>query len=605
MARKPNLTPSEINTWLSRIKHAEHFRNEADKKFGYSRALLQYQNDFASAMPSFMSNVDLVPINEVYAFAKTFVPSVYSRDPYIAVNPKGYRSIAGAKINELMVNATWRDLRIKKDVKRCIIDAIHAEGWIKLGYTSVFGDIEPPEGKPGLEVNQFIRSEEIFCTRVSWRNMVRDPDAIDGIADARFVAQQIIKPLAAFRASSLYENTQDMQPAFIVKNTAEEKARRNSYQFAGEDEVEYGCAWEIWDMDMRQVYTISEGCSKYLMNKKWPYEFEGYPFGLLRFNINPDEAYAMNLIGSWEPQLWEKIKLRAMELDHIKRFNRQLSIEDGAMTNAEMQKLTLGKTGSITKRKKGFAPPEPITYPPIQSDIYAIENKIDLDKDNISGQPNAVRSAPQRTQSRTLGEVDRLISSFTSRQSEPQGVIEDFCEDIAYKIIGLTEQFLDGEKYVRATQKDIEEIQQALIDPKTKKSRFDGVGFTFTKEDIQDVEYDVECKAGSTLPMDKENRLQTLSTLLKLGPTIGIQPGGTVARALGKSLISEFELKEVEAAFDEETRQINAQKQLVALQQKQNADAMTQKVKDMKALGPGAMPQPAPMGADGGGSAVQ
>ena len=48
--------------------------------------------------------------------------------------------------------------------------------------------------------------------------------------------------------------------------------------------------------------------------------------------------------------------------------------------------------------------------------------------------------------------------------------------------------------------------------------------------------------------------------LLKLGPTLGIQPGGRVSRVLGKSLLSDFELKEVEQAYDEEMREIENQK---------------------------------------------
>ena len=47
------------------------------------------------------------------------------------------------------------------------------------------------------------KDEEIFATRVSWKNMVRDPDAVKGIHDARWVAQNIIKPLEAVQESSV------------------------------------------------------------------------------------------------------------------------------------------------------------------------------------------------------------------------------------------------------------------------------------------------------------------------------------------------------------------------------------------------------------------
>lgn len=554
-------TPAEISKWIGTLKRAELIRGRADETFGYSRAHLEFQGDYVSAMPSFMQGVDLVPINEVYAYAKTFIPTVYTRDPYITCNPQNAKSAPGAKINELFINAKWRELNLKRAIKRCILDAIFSEGWVKTGYTSVFGKIEPKEGEPALEPSEFIQDEEVFCERVSWRNMLRDTDAIDGIHDARWVAQEIIRPLEAVKASSIYENTAKLQPSFIVRPDSDDRmlrqARDTGYDTA--EEVAYARLWEIWDRDSNRVFTISEGCEGFLKNEKWPYKIQGFPFALLRFNENPDECYAPNLIAAWEPQLWEKIKIRAMQLDHIKRFNRQLSVEKGAMTPAEMDMFKKGITGSVIERAKGTEPPKPIEYAQIQPDIYAVENKIDLDKDNISGQPNAVRSAPQKTQSRTLGEIDRLISAFSSRQGEPQDIVEDFCEEIAYKLLGISEQYMTGEQYVRATGKDIEAIGKAILDPVTGESRFDGTGFRFTKEDIKGIEYELDVKSGSTLPLDKQNRTDALVQILKLGPTIGINPGSKVSRMLGKALISEFDMKEVEAAYDEEQKAIEKQ----------------------------------------------
>ena len=584
MAKKSNVAPKEIISLMSKIKRAEDIRQKADEKFGFSRALAQYQNDYSSIMPSFLTDTDLVPINEVYAFVKTFVPSVYSRDPHISVSPMNTKSVKGSKIAELMVNSYWRELKLKREVKRCLIDAILAEGWMKCGYSASLGKVaRKDDEKPGLESNEFIQSDEIFATRLSWQNMVRDPDAINGIYDARWVAQNIIKPIDAVKNSTLYENTENLQPSFVIRG--ERKISGVGLKNVPGEDIAYASLWEIWDMDQDKVFTISEGCSEYLMNKDWPYKMQGYPFELVRFNDNPDEAYAPNLIGPWEPQLWEKIKIRAMQLDHLKRYNRQLSVEEGAMSKSEIEKMRLGRTGSITTRKKGSNPPIPLPYPPLQSDIYGIENKIDLDKDNISGQPNAVRSAPQKTQSRTLGEIDNLISAFQSRQSEPQDVIEEFSAGIATKIIGLTQQYLNGEKYVRASGRDIEEIQASLVD-ENGQSRFDGKGFNFTKKDIQGMEFSVSIKSGSTLPLDRKNRIDSMIAMLKLGPTLGIQPGGLVSRTIGKNMISEFELPEVEAAFDEEQKQIDLQKQIQAKMMQQNNDLAQTKLNNMRAAGP-------------------
>jgi len=574
MPKKSNIAPAEIQKWMGMIKQAETIRSEADNKYGYTRAIQMYQNDFASAMPSFMTDVDIVPINEVYAFTKAFIPSVYSRDPFIAVNPKGSDSIASAKIIELAVNAYWRDLRLKREIKRAIMDSILCgDGWIKTGYTADIGKDESQ-----VENSEFIKSEEIFATRISWKSMVKDPDAINGIHDARWVAQNIIKPLDIVRKSSLYENTKDLTPSMITSYKTDPRYPSMAYR---RDE-EYISLWEVWDIDNQEQFTIADNGNNYLTKKDWPYDMEGYPYCILRFNDNPDEPYVPNLIASWEPQLWEKIKIRSMQLDHIKRFGRQLAAEKGSMDRAEMDKFIKGKTGSIIQYKAKMAPPSPIQYPPVQSDMYAVENRIDLDKDNVSGQPNAVRSAPQRTQSRTLGEIDRLITAFQARQSEPQAVIEDFSGEVAYKLIALMKQFLTMPKFVRATRKQAGEIQAALVDPNTGESRFDGTGFSFTKEDIQGAEFEIDVRAGSTLPLDKQSRMDSVVSLLKLGPTLGIQPGGRVSRTLGKSLLADFEMKEVENAFDQEMKELEDQKILMRAQQQMNLDAMGQEAQEIR-----------------------
>lgn len=528
----------EVREWLNKIKYAERVRKDADDKYGYNRGLTEYRGDFMSAMPTFLRDTPLIPINEIYSYAKTFISSVYSRNPHISFNPKGTKSIASSKLLEMGVNAYWRELRLKRQVRRCIFDAVFAEGWIKVGYTAAFGSIAAEDGEPNLETNEFIRDREIFATRVSWQHMVRDPDAVDGIHDARWLAQKIIKPLEAVKASPLY-TAKDIRPTHVN----EPEKRVKGMEPVKEEFIEF---WELWDADQRRVYWISDGADEYLREpEKWPYGFDGYGYELLRFNDNPDEPYAPNLIAAWEPQLWEKIKIRSLQMDHIKRFNRQLWAKEGSVSKMEMEKFSLGKTGAINFYQ-GDAPPQPAQYPQIQTDIYAIEGRIDLDKDNISGQPNAVRSAPQRTQSRTLGEIDRLIAAFQSRQSDPQDAVEDFCGEVAYKIAGVMQSHLPADKWVRVTQQDLPVIVAAF-----GKDRFDGTSFRFSKKDIAGAEYETEVKAGSTLPLDRQGRMETMVSLLKLGATIGIGPGTKVAAVIGKNVLAEADMKEIELAYDE------------------------------------------------------
>jgi len=448
---------------------------------------------------------------------------------------------------------------------------------LKVGYSATFGSIEPKEGEPSLEAGELVRDEELFAVRIPWRNFVRDPYAVDGLYDARWVAQKVIKPLKAVKDSRVYKNTSDLVANFVAEPTDSDERPRIKVK-RDEPATEMVVMWEVWDSDTWEVYTVVEGHDKYLLKRPWPYKMDGYPFVLLRFSENPDEPYAPNAIWAWIPQLVEKVKVRSMMIDHIKRFNRQLFVEKGAISPQEKAKFQQGQMAAIIEVAQGKTPPAPIPYPQIQTDIYAVENRIDLDKDNISGQPNAVRSAPQKTQSRTLGEIDRLIAAFQSRQSDPQSLVEDFCSEIGYKLIALMKESLPGEKFVRATQEEARAVVDAF-GPEV----FDGTGFRVTKEQIKDVEFDLDVKTGSTLPLDRQNRMQEMVSVVKLGPSIGITPGDEVSVVLGKNLISEFELKEVEVAYNRKLAQMQAAKEVARTAAMAQADLAVQRIDAIKA----------------------
>ena len=194
--------------------------------------------------------------------------------------------------------------------------------------------------------------------------------------------------------------------------------------------------------------------------------------------------------------LWmeQDMKMRAMQLDHVKRFGRQLIAEKGALSKIEKDKLKKGISGSILEYETGKGKPEPIPYPAIQTDIYAIENRIDMDKDNISGQPSVVRSAPQKTQSRTLGELNKLMGSFEGRQSEPQGIVEDFSEEVAKKLIGLMQQYFKAEKYIQVGAIDQEFLAREMKD-NPAADRLDATGFLLKPDDIKNIDFEVNVKS--------------------------------------------------------------------------------------------------------------
>lgn len=581
---------TDVEKWRARIEAAVQVQNQYNTEYGFDRALAEYRGNYAQAMPMVLRDKKIVPINEVKAYVKTLMPAIYSRDPYIAVNPRGADNALSARVQERSVNGFWREFNVKHEVKRCIVDALLGPwGWLKVGYSAEFGKYEDKPGETNLHPSEFIRSEEIFCVRESFKRIVYDPDAVDAPFDCRWMAHKLVVPLDAVKASVVYTNTKDLKPSFTGRYPGDDK-KPNRIPDTMQDETEFCILWEIWDRDGAKVLTLAEGLDKFIGDKDWPKKLTEFPFVGLTFDINPDANYPQNSISIWEPQLWEKIHLRSMQIDHLKRFGRQLTALRGSMDKSEVSKLIKGSPG-IVYYNQGKTPPAPLQYPPIQPDMYAVANAVDIDKDNLSGQGNVVRGAPQRTQTRTKGELDLLMGASQNRNTEPQDLVEEFCARIARLIISNQKAHLSIVKLIDFSREDDEKVLAALGDKIDKK------GFLkFTKEDIQG-DTDITVKCGSTLPLNKENRLNTMVSAIKLGPSIGIAPNGKTAKVLGRKIMEDLEMDEVTRAYDEEIRELEDQMQAQRQIAQVNASGIQAGVK---------LPRggPAPAGPGGGAGAL-
>lgn len=543
--------------WRARVDAAVQVQQQYNEEYGYDRALEEYRGNYAQAMPVVLRDKKIVPINEVKAYCKTLMPAIYSRDPYIAVNPRGAKNALPARVQERSVNGFWREFNLKHEVKRCIVDALLSPfGWMKVGYSAEFGKYEDKPGDPNLHPSEFIRSEEIFCVRESYKRIVYDPDSINPPYDCRWMAHKLVVPLEAVKNSPVYTNTADLKASFVGRYPGDDK-KPNKILDKFQDEQEFSILWEIWDRDGAVVLTLPDNGEKFIGEKDWPKKLLEYPFVGLSFDINPDANYPQNAISIWEPQLWEKIHLRSMQIDHLKRFGRQLAAQKGSLDKGEVAKLIKGSPGIIYFNQAKGAP-TPLQYPPIQPDLYLVAGAVDVDKDNLSGQGNVVRGAAQRTQSRTLGELDKLMMASQNRNTEPQDLVEDFCARIARLIISNQKAHSSIAKLIDFSQEKDEKVLAAFRD------RIDEKGFLkFTKGDIQG-DTDISVKCGSTLPLNKENRLQTMTAAIKLGPSIGIQPNGKTSKVLGRKIMEDLEMDEVTQAYNEEIAEIDAQMQAQA-----------------------------------------
>jgi len=558
----------EVSKWNDKVSSAQKWRDEICKKRRWKEMIAEYKGQW-----EFDVDIQVLPINLIFAYIKTELPSLYIKDPHIKINPKSSTSIGTAKVLEAIINYVWYYKKVKREIKKAIVDALLiGHSWFKTGYTGQFGTIEDGHGG----IIETVESEDFFAYRLPWDSVVFDPDAMDPPYDCEWIAHSVWLPLDEVKKNPRYKNTENLQSNYSKKDNY---SHDESDKHTGKT-----CLTEVWNMKTKQVFTIAEGADDYIEEPKaWPYAMRGYPFSFLKFNFSNDDPYGISDVAVFEPQVLELIKVRSMALDHIKRYNRQLITTPDNISDDEMNKLTQGITGSIIKVQdpsKVMATP----YPPLQTDVYALEERIKEDMINESGQSPAERGATQKTSTRTKAELIFQRQGAENRRSEKIDLVEDFVEDVANNLVALIKQFASEPYYVRILGSKSPALQQAVQERSSAQAEnavTNGGGFTFTAADIEG-EFDLEVVSGSSTPVDRTELMKTLLELLEIGPKSGAIPGGPLMGAVGQMIIETLDLEEIKLAFQAEAAAQAQMKQQRQAQQeemkalslaKQGADA--------------------------------
>jgi hypothetical protein len=218
-------------------------------------------------------------------------------------------------------------------------------------------------------------------------------------------------------------------------------------------------------------------------------------------------------------------------------------VKKGTLTQAEMDKFVQAIDGAIIEYD-GEVPPQPIPYAQMQTEIYATEDRIDIDRNRISGQSQLAQGGPAQTKTRTLGEIETSLRGEGNRRVEESDTVETFCEQIAKGLIGLQRQFYDVPRYTEI----MGDVPQQFLVYLKQKGLFDGVAIKFRNTDIQ-CDYRLNIKSGSTIPMNRENRLSITMQAARFGQAFGLVPGSNASNALGKSFFKDLDMPAVERAY--------------------------------------------------------
>lgn len=497
--------------------------------------------------------------NVIFSNIKSTMPSINFRDPKIFTRPrrKPYRlkggaffdTIAGSVVLEIMLNYYYRELEIKREVNRALLDALVGHrGIIFIGYSSETEIVNSEKDKEGEldEVNELIKSDSPFTMRIKPEDFRMDPEAEDGWGrDARWIAIKDIKPLDKIKDNPDFINTKDLKPNYTI-DTSFKRGQLTKTTGEGEeiegkkvwDRVEF---WTIWDKERNKIISVVDNHDKAIQYKDWPIDYKGgFPTEILFFNDNPDDSLPIADLEIYADSQDELNRIRSLQLSHIKRISqRRYLMQEDKITPDEQRKLENGGDGTIIKVSSGsvVGALEPLKDATISQDIYMVAKLLKESIREESGVAIFEKGGAQKFDTAT--EPALIQQGVASRRSERVTLVEDFIIRIIRKLALILQQTL-RKKDIPLTEeqfKQANEFTPSLVE-KIGGSNADILlpWLTASKEDIAG-EYDFEIEIGSTKPINEQTRRQDAMFLLQ---AFGQDP-----------LINQFELrKKALEAFD-------------------------------------------------------
>lgn len=549
----------QVQKLQDRVSVSRRWRDQVSTENNWENLL----NEIKGKYDVVLGNIQVPPINEMFAYKDSTLSNLYYKDPYITVNAKKDATILSAYILEAGVNNLWKELKLKQDIELQITDALFVgHAWNKTGNntkTSGSGDL--------LKIVE----DSIYANRVSWRDMYMNVGCKNPPKDNLWLCQRIYRPT---------EDVKKDYPKVAKRLTGSSypsidiKYMKNILY---KEDFNYTAIYEIHDAHERMIYTIADEINdRYLEDPRpWPEWMDEYQYDFLSFHNIPDEPYPQSDVGPWEPLVKEKIKLFTMCLNFAKRWNRQMVMKTGAMGLQDIDKYEKGIEGSILMAKttgdiqQAFKMLDWGSLPP---DFFMLLDRLDSTIDKIRGQSGFQQGGMTKTGTRTADELNLIKGGADARTDRKQDRIENHCANIARKLIQQMKNNFDVPYIAKITGKEPPEIiqafqQQGIYDPASMTIKF-------TKDQIQG-EFDAGIKAGSTLPLDKGTRDMILNKVYQMSIPLASAP--SIPPFIGeimKELLKDYEIQGLEQAFDQQGQM---QQQQIQNQQFQG-DINTQKV---------------------------
>jgi hypothetical protein len=441
----------EVEIWKGRVKLSEsflktHYVDNANRWRDFYRG-----KHFKHIDIDGMSNP--LVINYTYSTIKTILPGMYFQDPYIFLEPTDNKGVSNKEDAEDYINNVWYEAEIKRQNKRISLDyLVLGYGVGKLGYETKTKENEDK----GQLVNDFnselITEEYPYFLRHSPYDMVFDCEA-KHFDNFRWVGAKyylpkedvfaIFKPHTDFEGSSMVDLKEIIDKADL------------SQQYKDND-LKRVIVYEIHDLVDKKIMWFCSEYDKFLRKIENPYKIKGSNWKFLFTNEVPDILIPISDVSQIEGINFEMDITRTMALNHLKKSQRKILIEDDAFLNKEEKAKFLNgvdlqgvilRSGAIKDQKVAQWNATAVDY-----SFYNTSKELRTDFNNVSGVGDQQRGV-STTKEQTAYETSVVDKNSKLKNSDRVDAITDFCKDIARDLLLIVQKFPVAEKdyYVKRT----------------------------------------------------------------------------------------------------------------------------------------------------------
>ncbi len=468
--------------WKKRIDLARRHNRKFHERIRHNRKLvsgLDWSRDPDSR------NFYLHRANLIQSTITALLPSIYARNPEIAVQPQhaSHDLKLLCKTIETVTNRYLEDAHLKTRAKSTVRAALTCSyGVLKVMYQQgrrpapliqskmqdaqdnlqhvnrLLMELEDEAARAEQEAikaeleqtlaalaekAEIEQAEGIVIDRVMTEHLLIDPSVAEfwDYEQADWIIQ--IVPMKKEMAEGLFGYKLDK--AHLYNEDKKQSGKIFSGGDTGTGDDAQVCLFEIWDKTTQRVYTMAEGCEFWLQEPYSPPKVgeRWYPFFLLPFQTVDGQFVGPSLVDLTERLQDEHNTARDRYNEH-----RDL-IKPGYIASADINERTLkrfsdSELGEITLIDADGRPINqaimPKQHPPIDPAAYDT-GPVRVDWEMVSGMQDAARSTIVKP--KTATEANIMQQSLSGRISEFRDQVEDFLQQIAQYTAEILIQELD------------------------------------------------------------------------------------------------------------------------------------------------------------------